>query len=929
MVAMLGASSLGAQPQVSIRATDSLATETRTQIGPVTLPGLGDGAITVSLSQRSSAEITVLYSVRGSAGTEDIAALPGKVTIPAGATSVVIPIVPVDDGAVERDETVEVTLLSGTGYTVGTAPPATVTIVDNDQSVSFRASATTIAEPSGPASTVTVARLGTLRGSMVVRLAYSGTATRGTDFSAPDSVVIPNGRDEITFSLAPRPDAAAEGQESVGVSATGLRVEGAGPLSIRIEDAGLTVTGPAAPVTEVDGAPMTFVLTRSGDVSQATTMTVLMAGTAIAGLDYVAPPSSVTFAAGQSSVTLALALRGDLLAEFAEQVQVFLAGGPLPSGFATATIAANGPLPTSVMVPTTMPFGTEVTGTIQLLQPAIAGTTVFVASSTPQLTLSAAAGAAFVQQATLPVPVGGTSVGFRARAGSGTGSLAVTLNAGANAPTVSTSVTLTVSGNVTHAVGTAVSIAAPVLDTASIASGSSRQGVVRLSAPLAGTSTFVQLVSTMPAVTVPPSVTLAADAVQVPFTLSASGVTTQQQGLVIATRNGVADTLSVRVLPPVAVASLTLPPQIASGNNASGIITLNQSAPAGGTAVQLVANSGHLQLPASVVVPEGVPSVTFTATVPAFGALANPVVQVSGSAGGATASSSVTLLAHSLSFGLTPAVRGGLPYPFSVRLNRPAPAGGLVASLASSSPNFPVPATVAFAAGDSVKDVTVATQGVSPGIAVVLTVTFGAFTAKNSVNLGPAQLSQVSYAPLSTNGPGEVVTATITLTGTAPASGLPVTIENLSSQLAAAPSVITIPANSSTAQFSVTTLPAVDKTPGPVTLRLRLPDGQELVRSFQAALGVRVSLFQVAPTTIAAGASVTATVTLIGPAPPGGKTFPVTVPVGATAVTVPASITVPSGLASTSFTVTTLPGTAGQVVVINVGGLTANLTITP
>lgn len=50
---------------------------------------------------------------------------------------------------------------------------------------------------------------------------------------------------------------------------------------------------------------------------------------------------------------------------------------------------------------------------------------------------------------------------------------------------------------------------------------------------------------------------------------------------------------------------------------------------------------------------------------------------------------------------------------------------------------------------------------------------------------------------------------------------------------------------------------------------------------------------------------------------------------GASAVTVPTSVTIPEGASSTTFTIVTKPNTGGQVVTIGVGARTASVTITP
>ncbi|MEB3827610.1 Calx-beta domain-containing protein [Phormidium sp. CCY1219] len=77
--------------------------------------------------------LTVNYSVGGSATEgEDYNPLKSEIFIAAGQTSVNLNVVPIDDRIVDADETVEVTLESGSGYELGTSTTASLTIVDND-----------------------------------------------------------------------------------------------------------------------------------------------------------------------------------------------------------------------------------------------------------------------------------------------------------------------------------------------------------------------------------------------------------------------------------------------------------------------------------------------------------------------------------------------------------------------------------------------------------------------------------------------------------------------------------------------------------------------------------------------------------------------------------------------------------------------------
>ena len=929
-------------PTITVVATDSLASEvptTSTAVAPsgslVTSPvlspiaapvvGFGGGEFTIRLSQRSATALTVTFAIGGTArATSDYANVGVSVTVPAGATTFAIPVTVLDDKEVEPDETVVITLLAAAGYTVSSAP-AVVTIVDADQAVELTATPHSLTEPAS-STTVTVRRLGTLRGALVVRLAYTGSATRNMDYTAAaDSVILLNGRSDATFPLTVRSDNSREGSETITVSATNVAMSQA-PLSLAIADAATTLTGPATAVPEVEGGTIAFVLARTGDLSSAATFSLTLAGTASNGVDYQGIPTSVTIPAGAPSVTINALIRSDVIGEQAETLQLIVSPSTNYPGTAfTAQIAANGPLPTAVALSTTTaPFNTEVTGTVTLLEPAVAGTTITLASNNAIVTLSDAAGVIpYAASIAIPATSGTTTVGFRARTGNGSGSAVVGISA------TPAAASLTVGGVVTHVVGTAVSPTSPVLDTTSVPSGGSRQAVIRLSTPLTTTS-FFQLASTNAAVQVPASVTIAENTGQMPFNLVAAPVTSLQQALITATRAGVVDTLTVKVLPSVAVVSVSLPAQVASGASGTGTVVLNQAAPAGGAVVQLTSNSPNLQVPTSVTVAANTTSAQFTANVPAFGAPSNQQAQLSATAGGATVSATVTLLAHTLSLVVGAGPFGGQSYSFDVRLNRPAPQSGIVATLTSSSTAFPLPASISFLAGDSSKTMTVQTLGVASNVAVVVTASFGASLAKNTVTLSRAQLATFTVAPFSTSGAGATAVGTLTLNGTAPPAGLQANVSNANPTRAAVPSVATFAANAGTTQFTMTTLPAVDAgDAGQVSVTVTLPDGQQKTATFSALAGIVVTNFTISPTTVAAGGSVTATVSIGQPAPAGGKTFPISVLAGASAVTVPTTVTIPQGAPSTTFTIATHTNTGGQAVTIGVGTKTQTLTITP
>ncbi|MBD1935844.1 Calx-beta domain-containing protein [Microcoleus sp. FACHB-68] len=89
---------------------------------------------TDSINTPLSSTLTVNYTVAGSATSaeNDYSAVGGIVTFAAGSDTATVSIIPTVDSAIEPDETVDLTLSAGAGYTVGTPNAATGKILDDD-----------------------------------------------------------------------------------------------------------------------------------------------------------------------------------------------------------------------------------------------------------------------------------------------------------------------------------------------------------------------------------------------------------------------------------------------------------------------------------------------------------------------------------------------------------------------------------------------------------------------------------------------------------------------------------------------------------------------------------------------------------------------------------------------------------------------------
>jgi hypothetical protein len=115
-----------APPSVNVVAIDPNAAEA----------GLDPGAFQITRVGTTNFSIAVNLMRSGSATSgADFGALPASVSIPAGGTSAIISLIPVNDATREAAETVILQVATGTGYTVGSPNSATVTIADDDNAL--------------------------------------------------------------------------------------------------------------------------------------------------------------------------------------------------------------------------------------------------------------------------------------------------------------------------------------------------------------------------------------------------------------------------------------------------------------------------------------------------------------------------------------------------------------------------------------------------------------------------------------------------------------------------------------------------------------------------------------------------------------------------------------------------------------------------
>jgi chitinase len=185
-----------------------------------------------------------------------------------------------------------------------------------------------------------------------VSVAYStanGTATAGKDYVASSgTVTFAAGETSKTVHVDIKDDTLAEKNEAFTVnlsSPTGATIaDGTATGTIIDDDRAPTLSIADLTMTEGNGDHAHFMFVVSLDRAATEPVTVVYStanGSAKAGKDYVASSSTVTFAAGETSKTIHVDIKGDLLVEANETFKVKLSnavGATIADGTAIATI---------------------------------------------------------------------------------------------------------------------------------------------------------------------------------------------------------------------------------------------------------------------------------------------------------------------------------------------------------------------------------------------------------------------------------------------------------------------------------------------------------------------------------------------------------------------------------------------------------------
>ncbi len=322
--------------------------------------GSANLTFTVTLSASSSSPLTVNYADAGTgtatSGTDYTTIPNGTLAFSAGETSKTITVSVTGDTANEGNETVAITLSNATSGTgIGTAT-GTGTIIDNDLTFSIDSPSVTEGDSGSVNLTFTVTLSASVSSTHTVDYADagSGTATAGTDYTSVTAGTLTFAANETskTIAVSVTGDTSNEGNETVVIelsnATTGISTA-RGTGTITDNDLVFSIDSPS--VTEGDSSSVNLVFTVTLSASSTSPHTVNYAdagsGTAASGTDYTSiSGGTLTFAANETSKTIAVSVTGDTLDEgTGETVVISLSNATtgISTASGTGTITDNDP----------------------------------------------------------------------------------------------------------------------------------------------------------------------------------------------------------------------------------------------------------------------------------------------------------------------------------------------------------------------------------------------------------------------------------------------------------------------------------------------------------------------------------------------------------------------------------------------------------
>ncbi len=253
------------------------------------------------------------------------------------------------------------------------------------------------------------------------------------------------------------------------------------------------------------------------------------------------------------------------------------------------------------------------------------------------------------------------------------------------------------------------------------------------------------------------------------------------------------------------------PDTVIGGNAVTGTITIDRTAPSGGTIVTLSSDNNYAAVPSTVTIPQGSTSQTFSIQTGAVNT--DLMVTITAALNTSSITANLTLRPVSadpaiVSISLDPeSIIGGNNVTGTLTLDRTAPSGGTVVSLSSNKSESIVPATVTIPQGAASQTFTIQTTVVDAETAATISATLDSVTKTAILTVLPLgadpALASISLSPATITG-GHSVIGTVILDWVAPSGGTVISLSTNKSD-AIVPATVTIPQGNTSQTFTIQT----------------------------------------------------------------------------------------------------------------------------
>ena len=309
-------------------------------------PGSGSSSGPVFQISRPAAgsSLTVNYQISGTATMGvDFNNLTGSVTFAASDTSRTISVLMLSDSLAENAESVTLTLLSGTGYSLMAGQNSSMTgwiydsgleSVDVSLADSSSTLTTQMVESSGTGADFLITRRTSGSSPLTVSYTMSGTATSGADYTTlSGTATIPGGSSSVKVTVVPINDTVPEGVETLIMTVTpaasyGVRFASA-TMYLADNDAFASGTvgfasGASSALEDAGTVNIPVSLTGTPPAGSSVRYRV-NGGSAVGnGVDFTLNAGTLVFAPGETTKNITVAIRHDVLPEPAETLVISL-----------------------------------------------------------------------------------------------------------------------------------------------------------------------------------------------------------------------------------------------------------------------------------------------------------------------------------------------------------------------------------------------------------------------------------------------------------------------------------------------------------------------------------------------------------------------------------------------------------------------------